>query len=92
MSKTWSEANNTTKPQDFTNKEKPIRLTHNAMGTGPYKLVSREVDVKTEYTANENWWNKENKVGNVNHIIYTPISQTRRVCPALCQVKLTLCT
>lgn len=74
MSKAWSEANNTTKPQDFTNKEETYSA-RNAMGTGPYKLVSREVDVKTEYTAHEDWWNKDNKVGNVNHIIYTPISQ-----------------
>ena len=74
MSKAWSEANNTAQPQDFTNKEETYSA-RNAMGTGPYKLASRQVDVRTEYTENENWWNKGNKVGNVTRIIYTPITQ-----------------
>ncbi|OFV49285.1 ABC transporter substrate-binding protein [Oligella sp. HMSC09E12] len=74
MSKAWAEANNTTSPQDFTKKEETYSA-RNAMGTGPYKLSSREVDIRTEFSENENWWNKDNKVGNVTHIVYTPIAQ-----------------
>ena len=74
MSKAWSEANNTAQPQDFTKKEETFSA-RNAMGTGPYKLSSRQVDVRTEYVENENWWNKDNKVGNVTRIVYTPITQ-----------------
>lgn len=74
MSKAWSESNNTTVPQDFTKNEETHSARH-AMGTGPYKLVSREVDIRTEYSEHEDWWNKANKVGNVTRIVYTPISQ-----------------
>ena len=74
MSKAWSEANNTAQPQDFTKKEETFSA-RNAMGTGPYKLSSRQVDVRTEYVENENWWNKDKKVGNVTRIVYTPITQ-----------------
>ncbi|MDO5680890.1 MAG: ABC transporter substrate-binding protein [Pelistega sp.] len=75
MSKAWSEANNAAQPQDFTKKEETFSA-RNAMGTGPYKLSSRQVDVRTEYVENENWWNKDQKVGNVTRIIYTPITQS----------------
>jgi len=45
------------------------------MGTGPYKLKSREVDIKTVYEENTDWWGKPTKTGNVTEIIYTPIKQ-----------------
>jgi len=45
----------------------------NANGTGPYKLVSREPDVKTVLAANENYWGKGEFPLDVTEIIYTPI-------------------
>src|SRR5699024_3303235 len=39
------------------------------------QLVSREIDVGTAFKENPNWWNKDNKTGNVTEIIYTPIKQ-----------------
>jgi len=45
------------------------------MGTGPYKLKSREVDVKTIYVENHDWWGRLGKKGNVTEIIYLPIKQ-----------------
>ena len=45
------------------------------MGTGAYKLKSREVDIKTVYVENPDWWGKPTKKGNVTEIVYTPIKQ-----------------
>ena len=74
MSKAWAEKNGVTKPQDFASKEETYAV-RNAMGTGPYMLVSREPDVKTVLKKNPNWWGiKEGRfTGNVTDIIYRPI-------------------
>lgn len=74
MSKVWSEKHNVTKPQSFKDKEETYAV-RNTNGTGPYKLKSREVDVKTVYVENPDWWNKADKKGNVTEIVYTPIKQ-----------------
>ena len=74
MSRAWSEKNGAAAPQDFNHNEESYS-GRNAMGTGPYKLKSREVDIKTVYVENENWWGKPTKKGNVTEIIYTPIKQ-----------------
>jgi len=62
MSKAWSEKNNSVSPQNYNKKEENF-AAHNAMGTGPYKLKSREVDVKTIYveimTGGVVWVRKE---------------------------------
>ena len=55
MSKAWCEKNRATKPQNFTQKEDMI-TAHQANGTGPYMLKSREPDVKTVLVKNPNWW------------------------------------
>jgi peptide/nickel transport system substrate-binding protein len=74
MSKAWSEKNNVAKPQDFQNKEETFAV-RNAMGTGPFILVSHEPDVKTVLKKNPNWWGiKDGRfTGNVDEVIYTPI-------------------
>jgi peptide/nickel transport system substrate-binding protein len=74
MSRAWSEKNGVVAPQDFNRKEESYS-GRNAMGTGPYKLKSREVDVKTVYVENDAWWGKPTKKGNVSEIVYTPIKQ-----------------
>lgn len=74
MSKVWSEKHNVTKPQSFKDKEETYAV-RNTNGTGPFKLKSREVDVKTVYVENPDWWNKANKKGNVTEIVYSPIKQ-----------------
>lgn len=74
MNRAWSEKNNATAPQDFSNNEETFSA-RNTNGTGPYKLTSREVDVRTVFEENPDWWNKDAKVGNVTEIIYTPIRQ-----------------
>jgi peptide/nickel transport system substrate-binding protein len=78
MSKAWCEKNNAVNTQDFTN-EKEAYTSRNAMGTGPYILVSREPDVKSTFKKNPNWWGLKEGAnywdGNVDEIVYQPIRQ-----------------
>jgi len=81
MSKAWSEKNKIEKPQDFKNKQETFAV-RNAMGTGPYMLVSREPDVKTVLKKNPNWWGKYD--GNVDEVVYRPIkSDSTRIAALL---------
>ena len=70
MSKVWCEKNNSTKPQDFKNKQ-DIFATLNANGTGPYMLKARQPDVRTVHVVNPNYWGKIE--GNVTEVIFTPL-------------------
>lgn len=72
MDKGWSEANNTVNVQDFEGGELTF-ATSNANGTGPYVLQSREPDVRTVMTRNENYWGIDQFPMEVSEIIYTPI-------------------
>lgn len=74
MNRAWSEKNNTVAPQDFSNNEETYSA-RNTNGTGAYILKSREVDVRTVFEENPNWWNKDGKIGNVTEVVYTPIKQ-----------------
>jgi peptide/nickel transport system substrate-binding protein len=57
FSKAWAEKNNATRPADLTSREENF-ATRNAMGTGPFLLVSREPDRRTVLQPNPNWWDK----------------------------------
>ncbi|MGO3890030.1 MAG: ABC transporter substrate-binding protein [Paenalcaligenes sp.] len=74
MNKAWSEKNNAQQPQDF-NANQETFSARNTNGTGPYKLESRDVDIRTTYVENENWWGKDTKPGNVTRVVFTPIKQ-----------------
>lgn len=69
----WAKAHNALHPQNASTNEESFMARH-ANGTGPFKLESREVDVKTVFIENTDWWNKAYKTGNVTRIEYTPIS------------------
>jgi peptide/nickel transport system substrate-binding protein len=77
MSKAWAEKNNAVKPQEFRNKEETFS-SRNAMGTGPFKLVSYEGGVKTIHRKNTEWWGiKEGFFeGNVDAVDYRPIGNS----------------
>lgn len=75
MDKTWSEANGLQSVQDFANGATNHSVL-NTNGTGPYTLVSREVDVKTVLTANPNWWGEAPAVTDVEYLVITD-AQTR---------------
>jgi peptide/nickel transport system substrate-binding protein len=70
MSKAWCEAHNATEPVIFGGKTDSYSV-HNAMGTGPFKLVSREPDRKTVVERNPNWWDK--MPGNVDRVEFDVI-------------------
>jgi len=70
MSKKWSEENRATQPVD---KRKGVENTASfkANGTGPYRLRSREPNIRTTLQRNPNYWGKIE--GNVQEAIFTPI-------------------
>ncbi len=72
MDKGWTEANNAVDVQDFEGGEITFATT-NVNGTGPYKLVSREPDVKTVMERNEDYWGRDQFPMAISEIIYTPI-------------------
>jgi peptide/nickel transport system substrate-binding protein len=74
MSKSWCEKNHALETQDFTN-DKEAYTSRNANGTGPFILVSRQPDVKSEFKKNPAWWGlKEGRFdGNVDEIVFQPI-------------------
>src|SRR3954462_1588634 len=78
MNKAWCEKNNSIETQDFTN-QKEAFTSRNAMGTGPFILVSREPDVKSTFKKNPNWWGYKAGAdyadGNVDEFVYQPIKQ-----------------
>lgn len=74
MNKAWSEKNDVALPQDYVKNEETFAARH-ANGTGPFVLKSREVDVRTVFVENKEWWNQKDRVGNVTEMTYTPIKQ-----------------
>ncbi len=70
MSKVWSEKNNCTTPLDYKNKEEKF-TSLNANGTGPYRLVSRQPDIKTIWKRNDSWWRAHE--GNVSSVTFNSI-------------------
>jgi peptide/nickel transport system substrate-binding protein len=75
MSRKWCEKHGVTKPQDLSKKEDSY-AQRNAMGTGPYRLVSFEPGVKTLHEKNKDWWGIKEGLyeGNVTSIEYRPIA------------------
>ncbi len=70
LPKNWAEANKATQPVD---KRKGIEnyASFQANGTGPYRLRSREPNVRTTLQRNGRYWGKIE--GNVQEVIFTPI-------------------
>jgi peptide/nickel transport system substrate-binding protein len=55
MSKDWCAANNAAEPVLLGGSDDNYAI-RNAMGTGPFRLVSREPDTKTVVERNPGWW------------------------------------
>ncbi|WP_372611713.1 ABC transporter substrate-binding protein [Aquicoccus sp.] len=72
MDKDWAEANDSVDVQQVEAGEKTF-ASSNSNGTGPYKLVSREADVKTVLTLNEDYWGRDEFPLDVTEIVYSPI-------------------
>ena len=69
MSKAWCEQHNTTAPVVLGSGEN-YAIQH-AMGTGPYKLLSRQPDSKTILVRNKLWWGKLS--GNIDRVEFDVI-------------------
>ncbi|WP_292292272.1 ABC transporter substrate-binding protein [Marivita sp.] len=72
IDKGWAEVNNVVDVQDVEGGEETF-ASQNVNGTGPYKLVSRENDVKTVMTINEDYWGKDEFPMEFTDIKFTPI-------------------
>jgi peptide/nickel transport system substrate-binding protein len=72
MSKAWAEKNKAETVGDLTKNEENF-ATRNAMGTGPFKLKSREPDVKTVLEANKDWWDKKVE-HNLSEVVFSRIA------------------
>jgi peptide/nickel transport system substrate-binding protein len=70
MSKSWAEANGAAKPASVKNKVENF-ATNNANGTGPFKIQSRQVGVKTVLVPSASWWGA--KEHNLTEVVFTPI-------------------
>ena len=72
MDKGWAEANGAVEVQDYEGGEDTF-AAKNANGTGPFRLVSREPDVRTVLAVNENYWGIGEFPMEVTELVYTPI-------------------
>ncbi|MDO5528546.1 MAG: ABC transporter substrate-binding protein, partial [Paracoccus sp. (in: a-proteobacteria)] len=71
MDQAWSEANDVVEPQHFAAGEDNY-AARNTNGTGPYRLVSRDPEVRTVLEHFEDHWDE---APAVTEIIYTPITE-----------------
>lgn len=71
MDKEFQESVGAAKPLDLSTNTGGAMVTQ-GVGTGPFKLVSREPDVRTVFAVNDKWWDQRKH--NIDEIVYTPIS------------------
>jgi peptide/nickel transport system substrate-binding protein len=74
MSRAWAMKHGAARPQEFKNAEDTF-ASRNANGTGPFRFVSWEPEVKTVLRKNPDWWGiaAGRFEGNVDEIVYRPI-------------------
>ncbi len=82
MDQEWADANNVTVPQNYKGGEE-THAVRNANGTGPFRLVSREPDVRTELARNDDYWGRDIFPMEVSRIINTPIQSAATRAAAL---------
>ncbi|SDH08838.1 ABC transporter substrate-binding protein [Pelagibacterium luteolum] len=68
MDREWSEENDVVEVQDFAAGEENYAV-RNANGTGAYELVSRDPDVRSVLTYNENYWGEEPQVTEIEYVV-----------------------
>jgi peptide/nickel transport system substrate-binding protein len=71
MSRAWAEANNVVSPQNFAAGEENFAV-RNTNGTGPYRLIDRDPEVRTVLRAFDGHWAP---TPDFTEIVYTPISE-----------------
>lgn len=68
MSRAWCEKHNVVRPQDFKAREETY-ATRNANGTGPFRLVRWETDVRTILAAHPGYWGKRGNVTEAHYLV-----------------------
>ena len=68
MSKTWCEKHHVEKPQDYRGKQETY-AARNANGTGAFRLVRWETDVKTVLVAAPGYWGKRGNVTEAHYLV-----------------------
>ena len=68
VSRAWCEKHRVERPQDFKGKEDTY-ATRNANGTGPYRLLRWEPDVKTVLAAHPGYWGKKGNVTEAHYLV-----------------------
>ena len=83
MSKEWASNNKSETPQNYKDREDTF-ASRNSNGTGPFKVMSRQPDIKTVLVANENWWNKNSpEKGNLTQVDLLPVKSNATRAAAL---------
>lgn len=77
MSRAWCTQHQALTPSSTKNRLEAY-AAKNANGTGPFVVVSREIDVKTTMRSNPNYWGLSagRVTGNVRDLVFIPISNT----------------
>ncbi len=70
MSRAWCIAHHVERPQDYRAKEETY-AARNANGTGPYRLVRWEPDIKTVLAANPGYWGRHGNVTEAQYLVVT---------------------
>lgn len=71
MDKEWAEANGATTSTNLQTQSESF-ANRNANGTGPFRVKSRQIDVRTVLEANPTWWDKP--VHNLTEVTFQPIA------------------
>ncbi|MCU0885090.1 MAG: ABC transporter substrate-binding protein [Beijerinckiaceae bacterium] len=74
MDKEWAEANNASTPQNLREKVEN-GATRQAVGTGPFQLVTREPDVRTVMRVFPGHWGAGEANHGITEIVYRPIAE-----------------
>ena len=84
MSKDWAEKHGAVNPQQVTATDEKNYATLHTNGTGPFRVISHEPDVKTVAEVNPDWWDNDAMEHNLTRVVFTPIgSDATRVAALL---------
>ncbi|MCP1674668.1 peptide/nickel transport system substrate-binding protein [Natronocella acetinitrilica] len=72
MSREWAEEHGVEVPTNYAAGEES-HAVRNANGTGPFRLESREPDVRTVLVRNDDYWGRDHYPMEVSRIVSTPI-------------------
>ncbi len=72
MSREWAEEHGVEEPQNYAAGEETYAV-RNANGTGPFRVESREPDVRTVFVRNDDFWGIDHYPMEISRLVFTPI-------------------